>query len=85
MYPSIITSSLELNTPYFTKLIKLLFLSNEEYMESFDLKNPESKNDFLQLQFIHWLINVWIIEIEKSWNWVMVNVKGEFLPSCAQA
>lgn len=53
MYPSIITDSLELNVPYFTKLIALLFLDNQEYEESFDLKKPESMNDFLQLQFIH--------------------------------
>ncbi|NRH21321.1 hypothetical protein HOO68_04725 [Candidatus Gracilibacteria bacterium] len=81
MYPSIITDSLELNVPYFTKLIALLFLDNQEYEESFDLKKPESMNDFLQLQFIHGLINVGIIEIKETPRGTMVNVKGEFLPS----
>jgi hypothetical protein len=81
MFPSILTSTLELNIPYFNKLTAILCLDDEEYEASFDSNSPESFNDFLQIQFIHWLINAWIVELKKTPLWTIVSVKGRLLSS----
>lgn len=80
MYPSIITNTLELNIPYIITLIEICSLDDPEgYVASFDFNNPESFNDFLQIQFLDSLINCWVIEIEDTQNSIIVKARGEFL------
>ncbi|GAB0174558.1 MAG: hypothetical protein HHAS10_04370 [Candidatus Altimarinota bacterium] len=80
MYPSIITNTLELNIPYIITLIEICSLDDPEgYVASFDFNNPESFNDFLQIQFLDSLINCGVIEIEDTQNSIIVKARGEFL------
>ncbi|NRH21323.1 hypothetical protein HOO68_04735 [Candidatus Gracilibacteria bacterium] len=83
MYPTIVTSSFQFNAQYFSKLLTLLTLDDEEFKASFDFKKPESLNDFLQLQSLIGLIDIGIVELEEAPNGTMVKVKSEFFnPPC---
>jgi hypothetical protein len=83
MFPSIATNSFQLNISYFSKLLQLLSLNEEDLHATFDFNNPESLNDFMQFKALVWLIEIWIIDLEETSKWTMVKVKsGFFNPPC---
>ena len=83
MYPTIVTSSFQFNEQYFSRLLTLLSLDAEDFKTAFDFMKPESLNDFLQIQSLIWLIDIWIVELEETPNWTIVKVRCEYFnPSC---
>lgn len=78
MYPTIVTSSFQLNIEYCSKLLILFSLDDEEFKATFDFNNTESLNDFLQLQSLVWLIDIWVIELVEVPYWTMIKVKNGF-------
>ena len=76
MYPPILTNSLQLNVEYFTSLLAILSeLSPENFENHFDMSDPASFNDVLQAIFIKWLINSWMIIVNKTSEWTKVKIR----------
>ena len=78
MYPTVVTTSWELNIPYINELLILATLEPEIFRAKFNPADPEFYHNCRQLLIINTFIQSWIINVIVDWDSLRVETDQDY-------